>query len=216
MNATIHRISLDIHEPHSCVCLYVKREDQNSRIIYISLTEGGFPYHISDECYAVFAATKPDGNIIYNECTIDDDRIIYELTPQTTAMAGDVECEIKLYGTDDALITSPGFTIVVDDTIYDTETEIESKDEFNALTELISKAMKLQKTLPAPPSAEVGQYIVVASVDRNGNVKETIAVDPPRGTTGNAGVLMSGKMLSPGHIVANEAYLSLHTEETEG
>lgn len=216
MEYIVHRISLDVHEQHSGVCLNVKRVDTKSRKLHIKLMDDGYPYHISDECYAAFAATKPDGSIVYNSCVIDDDTIIYELTPQTTAAVGVLDCEIKLYGADDALITSPKFLIDVGDTVYDTETEIESREEFNALTDLISKAIKLQNTLPSPPSAEVGQYIVVASVDRNGKVKETIAVDPPRGTTGNAGVLMSGRMLSGGHIVSGEAYLSLHTEETEG
>lgn len=210
------RFSLDIHEEHSNVCLNVKKGDTNSRKLHITLTEEGIPYEISDECYAVFTATKHDGKVLYNDCVIDDDTIIYELTPQTTASSGVMDCEIQLYGADDALLTSPRFLIVVDDTVYDTETEIESTNEYAALVELISKTIGLQNALPAPPSAEVGQLISVSAVDKSGKVTKTIAVDPPREATGNASAMVSGVRLSPGYVIEDKYAFSAHIEETEG
>lgn len=139
MNASIYRISLDIHEPHASVCLDAKRGDTN-RKIYITLTDGGFPYHISEECYAVFTAIKPDGNKVSNPCTIEGNTIIYKLTPQTVAAVGLAECEIKLYGADDNLITSPGFSLVINDTVYEEGDLVESEQEVTALTHLISEA----------------------------------------------------------------------------
>ena len=177
--------------------------------------ENGNPYEISDDCYAVFTATKPDGTLLYNDCVIDDDTIIYELTPQTTAASGVMDCEIQLYGADDALLTSPRFLVVVDDTVYDTETEIVSTDEYKALLELVSRITVLENGLPIPPSAEVGQYIAVAAVDRNGKVTETVAVDPPTAATGNSGVMLSGALKSPGYIVAEGMTLSAELEEME-
>ena len=140
MNALKHRFSLDIHEPHSSVCLDVKRGDTNSHILLITLAEGGRPYQISPDCYAVFTAAKPDGNIVFNHCTIEDDQITYVLTPQTVAAEGRLDCEIKLYGADDALITSSCFDIIVRDTVYNEGDEIESEKEVDALTHLISEA----------------------------------------------------------------------------
>ena len=136
-----YRFTLDVHEAQSRACLNVKSLDTNSRTLYITLTEGGFPYRISDECYAVFSATKPSGAIIFNPCVIEDDTIIYELTPQTTAEVGILECDIKLYGSDDALLTSPGFLIDVSETEYEEGDEIESESEVNALTHLISETV---------------------------------------------------------------------------
>ena len=140
MNASKYRFSLDIHEPHSSVCLNVKRGDTNSRTLLITLSEGGLPYNISPECYAVFTATKPDGNIVFNHCTIEGNLITYVLTPQTVAVEGRLDCEIKLYGADDALITSPCFDIIVRDTAYNEGDEIESEKEVDALTHLVSEA----------------------------------------------------------------------------
>ena len=215
MIKSTYRFSLDIHEDHSNVCLNVKKGDTNSRKLYITLMENGNPYEISEDCYAVFTATKPDGKLLYNDCVIEDDTIIYELTPQTTAASGVMDCEIQLYGADDALLTSPKFIIVVDDTVYDTENEIVSSDEYKALLELVSKVSGFKSGLPIPPKAEVGQYIAVASVDRTGKVTETVAVDPPKAATGSSGGILSGGLKSPGYIVADGATLSGKLEETE-
>lgn len=142
MNTSKYRFSLEVQESQSNVCLDVKRGDMKSRTLLITLTDGGFPYHISDECYAVFAATKPDGKKVFNDCVIEDDTIIYELTPQTTAAAGCVECEIRLYGADDKLLTSPGFLIAVHDTTFHDGDVVESETETNTLNRLISDAVE--------------------------------------------------------------------------
>ena len=139
MNASIFRIYLDIHKPHSGESLSVKRGDTNRKIL-ITLTDDGFPYQISEDCYAVFTATKPDGHIIFNRCTIENNIITYDITPQTTVVAGLLNCELKLYGSDDQLITSPEFVMIVDETVYNEGDEIESFDEIDALTSLISDA----------------------------------------------------------------------------
>lgn len=140
MNASVYRFTLDIHKPHSGVCLNVKRDDNKSRLLMITLSEGGQPYQIGPECYAVFAAEKPDGRKVFNHCTIEGNRIVYLLTGQTMAVAGRLDCEIKLYGADDALITSPGFDIIVRNVVVNPGEVIESETEVDALTHLISEA----------------------------------------------------------------------------
>lgn len=139
MKPSIYRISLDVHDAHSSVCLDMMQQD-TARQISITLTDGGFPYRISEECYAVFTATKPDGHKLRHPCSIRDNTIQYIVRPQTTAAVGMCECEIKLYGADDNLITSPGFNILVNGTAYNEGDEIESETEVDALTHLISEA----------------------------------------------------------------------------
>lgn len=141
MNDSITRISLDIHSTSSRETVNAKKGDTARRIV-ISLVDGGIPYIISKDCYAVFTAKKPDGKVVYNDCTIENNTIIYKLTEQTVAVEGRVNSEIKLYGADDKLITSPKFTIAVFSPVYNEGDEIESSDEFNALTRLVSDAME--------------------------------------------------------------------------
>lgn len=139
MNASIYRISLDIQEPHSGVALDAKRGDLGRRI-HITLTDGGFPYQISPECYAVFTATKPDGNKVFNNCAIEGNTIVYAMTPQTVSAVGIAECEIQVYGADDDLLTSACFNLVINERVIQEDDEIESETEVDALTNLISEA----------------------------------------------------------------------------
>ena len=146
MNSTVFRISLDIHEVNSQVTLHVKKGD-SARQILIALTEGGRPYRISEDCMAVFTAKKPDETILYNGCEIQGNRILYAMTPQTCTAVGAMKCEIRVYGAGGELITSPRFTILVDDTVYSDGDVVDSASEFSALTALVVQAKELVESL---------------------------------------------------------------------
>lgn len=142
MTYTEYKITLDIHKTVSPVSVRVKKGDTGRRLL-IHLADSGYPYHISKDCYAVFTARKPDGKVVFNDCSIEECVIIYDFTEQTVAVAGLVDSEIILYGSNGKQLTSASFHIIVEDTIYDTETEIESTNEYNALADLIQKTQKL-------------------------------------------------------------------------
>lgn len=142
MTNSYYKISLDIHDHGSNVSLKAKKGD-TGRLLYITLMDGSKPYTITDECYAVFTAKKADGHILYNECSIVGNTICYAFTPQTTSSIGKAECEIKLYGADDKLLTSARFALMVDGTVYSDGDEVESKQEVSALTKLVSEATTL-------------------------------------------------------------------------
>lgn len=142
----ITAITLDIHQTGKPVTVIVKRGD-TGRAIQITLTDGGFPFPFSQDCYAVFTAKKPDGTVLYNNCVIEGDTIEYTFTPQTTSVCGIVRCEVKLYGGDDKLITSPVFLLMVQETVYNEGDTIASSDEVQALTALVSEASSLVQTV---------------------------------------------------------------------
>jgi hypothetical protein len=138
MNNSVHRISLDIHDTASQVSISAKKGD-TARSIYITLQENGKPYRIAEGCYAVLSGVKPDGNYLFNDCTIKDNVIIYNFTEQTVPVMGRVKCEIVLYDANKERITSPRFDIVVEDVVYNDE-EIVSSDEANALITATAEA----------------------------------------------------------------------------
>lgn len=142
MTNSSYKISLDIHDHGSNVSLKTKRGD-TGRILYITLMDGRNPYIISNDSYAVFTAKKADGNILFNHCSIIGNTISYAFTPQTCAAAGKLECEIKLYGDGDKLLTGARFSLLVEDTVYNEEIEVGSEKEVGALTHLVSEANKL-------------------------------------------------------------------------
>lgn len=142
MTNSVYKITLDVHEPGSNVALRAKRGDTGI-LLYINLVDCGKPYKITGECRAVFTARKPDGNFLFNDCTITCNTICYEFTPQTTAAVGRTDCEIKLYGADDKLLTSARFALIVTDTVYHDGDAVESAKEVTALTKLVSDATTL-------------------------------------------------------------------------
>lgn len=142
MNHSCHFVILDLHNPSIHLTLTAKKGD-TGRTLKTMLTDNGSPYIISSDCYAVFTARKPDGNILYNACEIADNVISYTFTAQTCAVAGSIPCEIRLYGSDGRLITAPAFTLVVEDTLYSDGDIAESAAEVSALTDLISRASSL-------------------------------------------------------------------------
>lgn len=142
MTNSYYKISLDIHDHGSNVSLKAKRGD-TGRLLCITLMDGRNPYAITKDCYAVFTAKKSDGNILFNECSIIGNTICYAFTPQTTSFVGKADCEIKLYGAENKLITSARFTLMVEDTVYNEGDEVEPEKEVTALTALVSEATTL-------------------------------------------------------------------------
>lgn len=138
MNFSNYRLSLDIHETESGLSLRAKKGD-TIRKIYVTLMDGGAPYRITSDCTAAFTARKPDNTVIFNQAAIENNAIVYALTPQTTASAGQVRCEVRLYGGDGRLITSPRFFLDVDDTVFTEGDELVSENEYTILEDAIGK-----------------------------------------------------------------------------
>ena len=142
MTNSIYKISLDTHDHGSHVSLKAKKGD-TGRLLYITLMDGSKPYVITNECRAVFTAKKADGNILYNDCSIIGNTICYAFTPQTCAAVGKAECEVKLYGSENKLLTSARFSLMVEDTVYSDGDVVKSSGEISALTKLVSDATAL-------------------------------------------------------------------------
>lgn len=138
MNFSNYRLSLDIHETESGLSLRAKKGD-SIRKLYVTLMDGGAPYRITQDCTAAFTARKSDDTVIFNEAAIENNAIVYELTPQTTAAAGQVRCEVRLYGGDGRLITSPRFFLDVDDTVFTEGDEVVSDNEYTILEDAIEE-----------------------------------------------------------------------------
>ena len=144
MNTTF-KISLDVHRVESQVTITAFRGDSGYTII-ASLTEDGKPFPISDGSTAIFSGVKPDGNYLYNSCTIENGKIVYDFkkttpdgeTCQTTAAPGTVKCQFKLIGENGGIISAPQFTIVVEDTVYNEQVVKDSVSEATVLTEMIA------------------------------------------------------------------------------
>lgn len=181
MNLANYRISLDVHDVASQLSFSIKKGDTSRRLI-VKLVDNGKPYEIPKGCYAVFSAKKPDGKDVFNDCTIKGNTIIYDITEQTTLAAGSVDCEITLYGSDSAILTSPRFVMVVYETVRE-RSGATSSDEYKALDKLMSSAKDfLDKA--EEYKAEVEDYIDEALTE----AKESGVFDGKDGVDGRDGV----------------------------
>ena len=140
MKLVEHKFTLDVNQTASQVSISVKKGDTARRLL-IHLTESGYPCHLSKDCYAVFSANKPDGHVVFNNCTIEDCVIGYDFTAQTVAAVGLVNCEIIIYGAMGVQLTSASFDIIVEESTY---AAVESSDEANALASLIQEIKALR------------------------------------------------------------------------
>lgn len=145
MNYSKYRFNLDMQSYISQISLPVRQHDTGI-VLQINLTDGGVPYVIKDGCRAVFYARKSDGNPLMNDCIIEKNTTIcYELTQQTTSCSGVVDCEVRLYGSDGNLITTPRFILVIDSRVVHDEDFPLSESEQTVLDNIIlSEQQRLQ------------------------------------------------------------------------
>lgn len=147
MENVIHRLTLDLTGPDMLPRIEVQQD--NARTLVISLTQGGRPYWIAEGVTAVFSGRKPDGNPLFNACTIEKNRVRYDFTDQTTNVAGIVECEILLYSGDERILASPRFELAIDELIHRDGDVPESAPELSALTQMVAAGTAMIEDLRA-------------------------------------------------------------------
>ena len=146
MNNSCVEISLDLKRTAQPVVVRAEKGD-TARKLRVRLADGGKPYTITDDCYAVFTAKKPDGTSLYNDCQIVNGIIEYQFTEQTCSAAGSFPAQIRVYGGDGRLITTVPFQFEVYDTVFTAEDAAKSVDEQTALDTLVSRAQNICSTV---------------------------------------------------------------------
>lgn len=141
-----YRIVLDLHETDSQANINITQYDTD-RVFYFIISDDGKPFDLSG-CFCELKAKKPDGTILYNNCTVANNMITYQLTAATSAAVGIVECELIIQRAgvstvDIPRVATPRFTISVNESVYN-DGEITSTDEFNALVLALAEVVGLE------------------------------------------------------------------------
>lgn len=134
-----YNITLNLDKPTNTTNIIVKRKDDMSRRLIFHIMSNNQSVG-ADEIESISVkAIKPDGTVVYDEVRIEDDRIYYDLIEQFTAVAGEVECELEIYGKEKGVLCSPNFYLTVQANVYDTDT-IVSKNILQGLQNYVSAA----------------------------------------------------------------------------
>ena len=156
MKRSNYTIFLDVQNSQDSCLLDMNRGDTHRRL-YIHLTDGGAPYPVLPDVFAVLTAKRADGTVLYHPCTVADGQLIYDPTPQTTALVGEMDCQVKLYHSDGLvpllpdgtvdptaetihLLTSARFGIRVNPAVYNAEEDLAPQSEFSALEAAVAGA----------------------------------------------------------------------------
>jgi hypothetical protein len=197
---TTYRFKLDMQSYISQVSIPVRQID-NAVELRINLTDNGVPFIISNGCRAVFCARRSDMDPIMVDCIIEKNTtIVYELTRQTTAAVGVVDCEIRLYDADEKLLTTPQFILVVAERVLrDSDFPI-LVPEPNILDNII---ISETQRVDAEKEREKNHTAMLASVERvqefSDYLENKIATGDykgdkgDKGDTGNSGVYIGAE-----------------------
>lgn len=139
MNNYTKNLALDIGKKYLLSPVYAKQGDMASRYLTITLMNGDEQYKPASGNTAKFRALKPDGNSVMNTATINSDgTVTCELTAQTLACAGIVKADVVILDGNSKALASASFDIAVERAPIGED--IESKDEFKEILELIDEA----------------------------------------------------------------------------
>lgn len=135
------KIRLDFCQ-HIYNIVLAKQYDKQSRFVPITCTDNGQPFPLNPDYLVQVKMYTPDKRAILNTVPIQSDgSLLLELTETMLAYPGKAEAEIRIY-TKDAkkLLTTMSFFVMIEPSVYG-EDQIIASNEFNALLELMEKAL---------------------------------------------------------------------------
>jgi hypothetical protein len=134
-------IDIDLYNRTGFPTAPIKQYDENARWIIVTLWDNGTEYIIPSGTIAQFAMTKPSGKGILNPCIIENNKIYYQITLQSTTESGNIDAEFRLgrSATDKIAYSTPKFKLNVEKSALQNDT-ILSTSEVNILNQLILDA----------------------------------------------------------------------------
>lgn len=117
-----------------------KQHDLKSRFLKIKLFNEAKEFNVNDRDLAFkFFARKPDGTEVFNNCTVENNFVVIELTSQTLAVAGKVKAELMIYGkVNGEVLTTKPFIINVIESI-NSQSAIESTNEYSVIMNIVKE-----------------------------------------------------------------------------
>ena len=126
------------------IVLYANQGEISSRFIEITFDTQNEKLDLTNKTVTIYAK-KPDGNLIYNNCTILDVSagiVTVELTSQMSNIPGALICELHIFDENGYLLKVKGLQIMIIN-CDDFSSAIQSSSEYNTLINCINKVENL-------------------------------------------------------------------------
>lgn len=135
----VTEISIDLYGETKEYLVSAKQNDKNTRKIHVTLLSNGVPYEIPSDSVLIINVKKPDGKYVYNQCTLQNNVVVVDMTNQMLAASGTATADINIKTKDNSqILSSASFTIEIEPSMYDDEA-IMSSNEMNMLDAWIAE-----------------------------------------------------------------------------
>ena len=139
-------VTLDVWKPND-IRVKVNQGEINSRFLQIKILDKKKAFNLTGKT-VIFYATKPDGNLIFNYCEIDEAQkgiINLAMTSQMSIVPGIMrDCEIDILNDELTKLKIKGLSIEIV-RCTDFESAVESTSEFTVLDEALADVKKVME-----------------------------------------------------------------------
>ena len=143
MNLTTARVKLDTWHKN-CVVVSASQGEVNARFLEITLVDGGEPLNLEGTTVLIYAE-KPDKNVIFNNCKIENAEkgiVSVGLTSQMSVLSGKLDCEIHVINREKSTLKILGLQIRIMP-CANSDSAVESTSEFTVLSDAIEQTLEI-------------------------------------------------------------------------
>ncbi len=140
---TTAKVKLDTWHKN-CVVVSASQGEVNARFLEITLVDGGEPLNLEGTTVLIYAE-KPDKNVIFNNCKIENAEkgiVSVGLTSQMSVLSGKLDCEIHIINREKSTLKILGLQIRVMP-CANSDSAVESTSEFTVLSDAIEQTLEI-------------------------------------------------------------------------
>lgn len=171
MTEVIKNITVDLSRKGNTRVVFARQNDKGSRVLNITLTDGGEPYFVPSGTVATINFLRPDKENASFAATVNESGgVTYTLGLWPLALEGSVRCSVSLYGADNTKLTSSDFYLDVLDALYSDDDFSEDFDEsdmtgvYSSIASLEAKHETDMLVLEDRIAADVDEKITAVNV----------------------------------------------------
>jgi len=197
-------INIDLLQVPSSNSLFVMQREKDSKRLVFNITSNGQSVGLEGKT-VIFCMQKPDGEVIFNNCTIDEEVSVI-LTSQSQAVNGTCGCWLKVV--DGETITySPGFYLKILG-VADFSGAVESSSEFTALESALVAAQKIENLSANATTLAPGDDATAELIDAGETIVLELGIPQGiQGATGNTGASAYDVWLSLGNNGSEQEFI---------